>query len=470
MNKEVTRWLDTILADAIRSVYTYLDETVDRAVSLSRITALRRKYISRLEESIKYIHLPYMADQRLLAELFVELYAFKTPLKYRLKKKRKSAGKQEDPPAVSVRDILSANNITILGEPGAGKTTFLRRVAYSVCTEREPTFFTEGTRHFPVLLECRGQTIRSAIDNHQARVNAREFKAREMQKDDKSEDYINRKLPPVPHPLLIAISEELHENGFPYSEHLTKAFLRKGNLMLFVDGLDEAPARHRAIVSEGLEYIKSHFADNRLIITCRTAEAEHLPRGFVIYEIIPLSETQKRNFVELWFSSQPGDAEEFLKRVVRTHIWSISDRPLLLTLLCALYEAGGDLPRYKVDLYRECAELALRRWDSIRHIKRQSVFQGLSTNQRMDILSKVAAEMMLEDQAEVSRAALRQRIGTAMEESSIEGSPGDMLNEIVSHTGLIQQVALNSYSFSHKSLQELGRSRIHGLSLCLCLP
>ncbi|MCP4594204.1 MAG: hypothetical protein GY842_26035, partial [bacterium] len=60
--------------------------------------------------------------------------------------------------------------------------------------------------------------------------------------------------------------KEPHPNDFPYPEHLTKAFLRKGKLMLFVDGLDEAPARHRVVLSEGLEYVKSRFPGNRLII------------------------------------------------------------------------------------------------------------------------------------------------------------------------------------------------------------
>ncbi len=460
MNIEVTKWLDSTITEAIKSVYASLDETVDRAASLPRIPSVRRKYITSLEESIKYIHLPYMADQRLLADLFIELYAFKTPRKYRLRKNDKAPPDPSHTELVSIRNILDGNDyIAILGEPGAGKTTFLRRIAYSLCAGESAAFFGENTRFLPVMMECRSQRMRDALDSYQSRVNTRDFKVREMKNDGKSEDYVNRRLPPVPHPFLLAIIEELNEFRFPYPEHLAREMLQKGQLLLFVDGLDEAQQKHRPIISRGLEHVKKHFPRSRAILACRTAEAQNLPGGFSVFEITPLSEEQKQRFVELWFSNHTDDAKDFLNRVLHTHIWSISDRPLLLTLLCALYEKGGDIPKYKVDLYQECAELAMRQWDAIRHVKRQTAFQGMSNNQRMDILSRVAAEMMLEEQTQVSRAILRQRIRTAMEESSTEGSPGDMLDEIVSHTGLVQQVALNAYSFSHKSLQEFFAAR-----------
>jgi hypothetical protein len=465
MKKEVIKWLDSIIGEAIKSVYISVDEKVDYAASLPRIPYIRQKYIEALEESIKYIYLPYMANERLLADLFVELYAFKKPLKYRLRGKRKKQPRFESTDIINTNDILNyRDNIAILGEPGAGKTTFLRRIAYAICAEEDFKFFAKGTKYFPVFIECRGNRIRDAINNHEARLNTREFKAEQMRKNKRSDDYINRHLPLVPHPILIAIAEELNEYGFPYPENLTKRLLEKGNLILFVDGLDEALLKHRPIISNGLTYLKNHFPNNRTILTCRSAEADYLPQGFAVYEITPLSEKQKYRFVDLWFSSRKGEAVSFLEKVVTTHIWSISDRPLLLTLLCALYEAGGDLPKYKVDLYRECAELALRRWDAIRHVKRNSVFKDLSTNQRMDILSKVAAEMMLENDTQINRSSLLGRIRNAMEERTIEGSHRDMLDEFVGHTGLIQQVALNAYSFSHKSLQEFFAARYFSIA------
>nr|VFJ55546.1 MAG: hypothetical protein BECKFW1821A_GA0114235_105417 [Candidatus Kentron sp. FW] len=61
---------------------------------------------------------------------------------------------------------------------------------------------------------------------------------------------------------------------------------------------------------------------------------------------------------------------------------------------------------------------------------------------------------MLHNETQVSKHSLTRIISVAMEEDSIEGSANKMLIELVSHSGLIQQVAINDYSFSHKSLQE----------------
>ena len=106
----------------MRSVYFSLEESIDRSTLSIRASSLRDKYIDNISEWIKYIHLPYMADHKLLSELFVELYAFKTPLKYRL---RKNTRKSHENKMASIKEILNSHHhIAMLGEPESGKTTF----------------------------------------------------------------------------------------------------------------------------------------------------------------------------------------------------------------------------------------------------------------------------------------------------------------------------------------------------------
>jgi predicted NACHT family NTPase len=456
MKKEIVKWMDAIIGNALKSVYYELDESIDRVVLQRTVESLKTKYIESLSEGIKYIHLPYMANERLLAELFVELYAFTTTKKYRMRSNKRKF----DDRIVNTKNILDIKkNIVVLGEPGAGKTTFLRRLVYSVCTGEDSEYFGQRKKLLPILIECRGNKIKNAIENHQSRINSRSFKAKELRRDGRTDDYIDRKLPKIPHPIILSMVEELNEYGFPYAEQFVKRMLIDGSIMLFIDGLDEAKIKHRPIICEGLEYIQKHYPKNHSLLTCRTAEDEFLPKGFRVFEITPLKEKQKIRFVSLWFSEDEDEIPLFLEKVVSTPIWEISDRPLLLTLLCALYDSGGDIPIYKVDLYKECAELALKKWDAIRRVKRQTVFIGLSINQKLDILSKVASDLMLNNETQINQNDLLQLLRIAMEESSIEGTPNDFLDEMVSHSGLIQQIALNTYSFSHKSLQEYFAAR-----------
>lgn len=451
--------LDSIIKDAIKSVYVSVDENIDRMVSKSKIKSLRKKYIENLKENTKYIfRLPYMTGNRLLDEVFIELYAFDTPRKYRLKKERSNT-KQD---VIDTISLMNRHKHTIiLGEPGAGKTTFLRHVAYSISDDNNSCYLPGDELYFPIIIECRKAWFPNSIKQYNSRSEARELRAMELQNQGYTKDYIEEKLPKIPNPIIIAIAEYLRSYDFPYSEKLTQNMLEKGNIFLFVDGIDEASVDYRPIISDGLEKIKKKYPNNRMILTCRTAEADNLPSGFTTVEISPLSELQKQKFVNNWFA---GDGNEFLLKLTKSHVWNISDRPLLLTLLCALYQAGGDIPKFKVDIYQECAELALRKWDGFRSIKRKTSFENLAVNQRMRILSDIASEMMLKNMLQADYDSLSQKLSTSMEESGIEGKPEDLLEEFIRHSGLLQQVAVATYSFSHKSLQEFFAAKFFAMT------
>lgn len=444
MTVSASNSIDTI----IREMLVRASEE-EGATSVSGVSALANRYVRELYERVRYIHLPHIPIPREIIDLFVELYAFRSVRRWLLDSECELSSD------ISVSELLRQNrHLLILGEPGAGKTTFVRRVAYSLCSQDAPAYISLDEELFPILIECRHSEIPSAFRTFDERQKIYEARLKQLRELGKSSDHADQKrLKPPPDPLIIFAANELIALDFPHAEQFLAKVMQDGRVIVFVDGLDEAPAKYRRRIIKSLEIIRARFPAARIIVTCRAAEAESTPAGFAQYEIAPLNPVQRELFARKWFASEE-QAVDFLAKVSKTHIWDVTDRPLLLTLLCALYQSGGDLPRFKVDLYKECAELALRRWDAYRRIRRETAFDFLSLNQRLTILAKVAAQLTLEGKTQVDANRLDSWFGSAMEESGVEGDPTELREEMVSHTGLLVQVALGKFSFSHKSLQE----------------
>jgi hypothetical protein len=438
------------LVDLVKETYDKSNEILDRNFKERGVSDLTEHYLTKLYESIRYLSLPHMSNPKSLGEMFVKLHAIKSAKKWKL---TSEVGEEQEYDITKL--FLEFKHIMILGEPGAGKTTFVRRIAYAICTNNNSSFF--GTHHtlFPLLIECRNPILGQSFLEYEERMHEIKNARKNFVSDSRTtHEYAREKFPDPSNPLIICLGNILKVYGFPYSETFVTKLLRSQRCVLFLDGLDEALQKYRAEIVRSLGEIRNINPNIYIILTCRSAEATNVPNGFNIFEIAPIGPEQRREFVLKWFNSREDKACDFLSKIENSTLSDIADRPLLLTLLCALFETANDLPRYKIEVYRECVELALRRWDAYRDVKRKSLFEDLSFNQRILVFSRLGATLISRHVNEIASDSLIELIKYIMEEMGIQGKSSDLVSELITHTGLIMEVSMNHCAFSHKSIQE----------------
>ncbi|KAA3660037.1 MAG: hypothetical protein DWQ04_20640, partial [Chloroflexi bacterium] len=129
--------------------------------------------------------------------------------------------------------------------------------------------------------------------------------------------------------------------------------------------------------------------------------------------------------------------------------------PLLLGLICLVYEALNEVPQEKHELYEEMVAALLGEWDAKRKIQRDVVEQKLSEHVK-SILAYVAAKAF-----EKGEYLLKKRVVVRLINEYLNDVPGlenssaeKILQFIETQHGLIVEQAHNIYSFSHLTLQE----------------
>ncbi|QQE64056.1 NACHT domain-containing protein [Leptolyngbya sp. BL0902] len=123
------------------------------------------------------------------------------------------------------------SHLVIKGEQGIGKTTFLKKIGLSALDDRDSLRMMK--RHIPVFIQISQQL---------------------------NED-INIKS---------MISQEFQACGFPEHEEFVESALRKGRLLILIDGLDAAPPELQDQLLLRIKDFSDSYAMNRFIVTCRT--------------------------------------------------------------------------------------------------------------------------------------------------------------------------------------------------------
>lgn len=216
---------------------------------------------------------------------------------------------------IRVTDLAEAGSLSLLGEPGAGKTTALHAVVQGI-----PGVNGAGTEQGAVLWVPMAEVADSATFRERVTVPALDRVP------------AARAVPPPP-------------------------------LTVVLDGLDECPIPGGGKVLAGLlkQLLGTVGASGlRLLVGCRSAEYPQpihdvlvsALESFACYELAPLRRRDVRKLAE----SRGADADEFLREVARTGTGPLAALPLSLDLLLRHYSATRGLEGSAADLY----ETALR--------------------------------------------------------------------------------------------------------------
>ena len=262
-----------------------------------------------------------------------------------------------------VSDLLrERRNYAILGDPGAGKTTSLKKIAMGLI--EDPAKHKESG--YPILVRLRDLGFAMSLTGAILDLLGITLKYDE------------------------SLDTEAKEN---LRLRIVSQYLDNMEARLLLDGLDELhPGAKERVVRELRQLLLNSIRFN-IIITCRAGDFTYSFDNAEVLVLEPLSDNQIRLFARKWLDETA--AEEFLKQVRETPYGGSEVLPLTLAHLCAIYERTGSVPEKPRTVYRKIVRLLLEEWDEQRSIQRPSAYASFETDRKEEFLRAIAFHLTI---------------------------------------------------------------------------
>lgn len=306
----------------------------------------------------------------------------------------------------SHKECSKPRTVLIEGEPGMGKTTYCQKLAYD---------WAEGQE-----MDATFPDIKLLLF----------LKCREM--SGNIWEAINDQLLPKD------IEEEAKENFFKYIH------ANQSQVLLVLDGLDEAPATPRQIFSdlvESRELPKCH-----ILLTSRHEGGVKVSKYCdTLLETVGFAEQDSKSFILRYFKDMEALGQNLLREIeCKEALKELTVNPLTTALLCLLCEDfNGDLPSSRTHLYVEITNCVLRRFRRKKGLPDKSENLTEVYKDELERLGRIALKGLKEDKM-------------SFEENELGGSASEIpVFEFLSvQTGSSKRCPSMCYGFSHKSFQD----------------
>ncbi len=355
-----------------------------------------------------------------------------------------------------VKDIFSEIDEkyepAIFGEPGAGKTTSLKKLQHLILTQGpESAGLPKGT--VPVFLRLR-RIDRELLQEQNEQAPAR------------------------------FIQQELDMNAPNcFKKDFGERLWKRGNLLLLLDGLDE-------LVDEDARSAACRFIENcilsnkrrgiRCVVSCRLTGyggKVRLSGRFLCLDVRPLNDELQKLLIKSWFKAarrqsvvlkskypeadirSESQAEELIKSLKSEQysvrqIGTLVANPLLLTLLCSVNLQRGNIPVRRTEYYRECMLVLLQRWP-----QEKENAPVLDINDALEVLRNLAFILHDSERKEdVTQVEFRNIVQPLLQHMKHRiqqlPQPEDLLNWFHKQAGILSRYAENQYGFMHLGIQE----------------
>lgn len=321
----------------------------------------------------------------------------------------------------------SVGHCIILGNPGAGKTTSMKKLCLSLL---DNCFKVEESR-IPVRILLRNLKKESS--------------------DNPITDFLAKIIP-----VRSTREEALNIGANSVTKTAFLTLIDKMNLFLVLDGFDEiSDEKLKLNVLNEIRFYCSNLQFSKVAVTCRTGEFSYDINRTSMFEIAPLDDEQIKQFA---FKMLDSKAEDFITAVMESPYHDTTVRPLILAQLCTIYERIEAIPDKPTSVYSMIVRLMLSDWDEQRSIIRNSAYDFFDKDRKVEFLSYLAFELTAQgvrgefsiDQFNIAYRKVHKKFKLPDSDSIAN----EVADEIESQTGLLFRCGFDNFEFSHRSVQE----------------
>ncbi|MBW7920372.1 MAG: SUMF1/EgtB/PvdO family nonheme iron enzyme [Anaerolineales bacterium] len=345
-------------------------------------------------------------------------------------------------------NILSQRSgLIILGDPGAGKTTFLKYLA---------------------LLLARGEGRLVGLEDRLPILLPLAAYANALQEADvRLDDFI---------------AEYFSDIGADHSigPMLAEA-LRAGRALILLDGLDEVRDLNlrNTVVERVMDFFAFHRRPgNKFVLTSRIVGYRAVrpsAEGLLECTLVDFDDSEIEEFVQRWMAAiekqaqgdtdvARGDADQDRRELLdaiyqNAGVRRLASTPLLLTILALMKRQGVTLPERRVQLYDQYVTTLLSTWNRARSLSGRAPSRDLDELQTVRVLAPLALWMH-----EISPGVglvKREELGRKLEEIFKEqGSPSpanaarQFLQDVREHAALLLERGPGEFGFIHLTFEE----------------
>jgi formylglycine-generating enzyme required for sulfatase activity len=348
---------------------------------------------------------------------------------------------------VAALDLLhEADGLIVLGDPGSGKSTFLKFLALALAAGQGRGLGLAD--RLPVLVPLSAYAAALA--------------GGDLRLDDFIAEYFRNSV-----------------GDLPLGRLVERALAEKRALVL-LDGLDEVAdgGLRRTTVDRVVDFYCLHRQGNKFVLTSRIVgyrEVRPAADGLAECTLVDFEDEEIGEFVGRWTAALERQAHgatdvaaadaareqrELLEAVATNPgVRRLAANPLLLTILALMKRQGVTLPDRRVQLYHKYVEVFLSSWNRARGLAGRPVGRDRDAVATIKILAPLALWMHEENPGLglVPREHLRRRIEALYAERGepdAESLARDFLRDLGADAGLLMERGPGLYGFIHLSFEE----------------
>ena len=372
----------TLIENLVINFTNALGDSLEaKGLTQEQIETLTRRYLEFLINQYRYLDFQGMgmADRVALRLPLTEMYV---PLKARIEVPKgdtlardllvggrkasddeiEAMGERLSEPQPILELLKRFDGLIILGDPGAGKTTFLKYLAVNLAAgQGDPLGLAE---RLPILVPL--SAYANAIDKAKDDIPLQEF-----------------------------LSEYYRKQGIKLRVgELLDAALEEGKALVMLDGLDEVQdlTQRSLVVGRVMTFFSFHRNQgNKFLLTSRIVGYKDVRRvvdGMRECTLADFDDEEIKEFVAKWTvaleGAIKGESEDVLRSAEAEKaalldaiahnpgVRQLASNPLLLTILALMKRQGVELPERRVELYDKYVATLLRHWNLARGLDGRS--------------------------------------------------------------------------------------------------